>query len=210
MAEPVCWIDDVDYRDADPKLRVIYDQVLSSNGQLDNLYRGFSLSPQTILPADALYKAALHHSNNVLPGTFAELIGTYVAILSGCNYARAHHGQNYIALSGDSAAAQKIAQKIIDALEDDWARSHSNAALTADSTISAAVSVREIKALEYVRKLCIQPEKITQDDIMTLRSADWSDEEISEIVQVVSMFSYFVRVINGLGIALGDEKLGLY
>ena len=77
MPEPVCWIDDIDYRDANLCLRTIYDQVLSPDGQLDNLYRGFSLSPQTIMPADTLYKAALHHSNNVLTKDFAELIGTY-------------------------------------------------------------------------------------------------------------------------------------
>ena len=37
-----------------------------------------------------------------------------------------------------------------------------------------------------------------------------SDGEILEIVQLVAMFSYFVRVINGVGIQLGNEKLGLY
>ena len=188
----ICWIEDVDYHDADPELRAIYDQVLSPNGQLDNLYRGFSLSAQTILPADDLYKATLHHKNNVLPKRFAELVGTYVAILAGCVYAKAHHGQNYIALCEDSQRAETILLAL------------------SSNEIDGCGSKQEVTALEYVRKLCLHPSDVTQSDIEALRSSGWNDNELSEIVQVVAMFSYFVRVINGVGITLGDEKLGLY
>jgi len=192
MPERICWIDDVDYHESGTALRTIYDQVLSANGQLDNLYRGFSLSSQTILPADNLYKAALHHDNNVLQKVFAELVGTYVAILAGCEYAVAHHGQNFISLSADATYARQIL-----------------ASLHADE-ISACGSKQEVCALGYVRKLCVHPSQMERADIESLRMAGWNDKEISELVQVVAMFSYFVRVINGVGIELGDEKLGLY
>ena len=192
MPKSVCWIDDVNYHEANSELACIYDQVLSPSGQLDNLYRGFSLSPQTILPADDLYKATLHHHNNVLPQVFAELVGTYVAILVGCDYAKAHHGQNFIALSKNSQQAQ-----------------HTLDTLSSDN-IDAIDTKQNITALKYVRKLCLQPSDIVESDIETLRSAGWNDTEISELVQVVAMFSYFVRVINGIGIKLGDEKLGFY
>lgn len=192
MPKRICWIDDVDYHEANAELRTIYDQVLSPNGQLDNLYRGFSLSAQTILPADDLYKATLHHNNNVLPKGFAELVGTYVAILAGCDYAKAHHGQNFIALSNDRTLAKQIL-----------------AALSAND-IADCGSEQEVIALKYVRKLCLQPSETARADIETLRAAGWKDTEISELVQVAAMFSYFVRIINGVGIELGDEKLGLY
>lgn len=192
MPEHVCWIDDIDYQEAGPELKSVYDQVLSPTGQLDNLYRGFSLSPQTILPADDLYKAALHHNNNVLSKVFAELVGTYVAVLAGCNYAQAHHGQNFIALSTDTDQANRILT-----------------ALNLDN-IEACGTDQEVQALKYVRKLCLRPAEIEQSDIETLRAAGWKDTEISELVQVVAMFSYFVRVINGVGIELGNEKPGLY
>jgi len=38
----------------------------------------------------------------------------------------------------------------------------------------------------------------------------WSDGEILEIVQIVGMFSYLVRVINGLGISLQGDRIGRY
>lgn len=192
MPKRICWINDVDYAESDSTLRPIYDQVLSPNGQLDNLYRGFSLSPQTILPADNLYKATLHHDNNVLPAAFAELVGTYVAVLAGCNYAKTHHGQNYIVLCQDSQQARQTL-----------------AAMSTDD-LDACGTDREVVALMYVRKLCLHPSDIVHSDIDTLRSAGWNDPEISELVQVVAMFSYFVRVINGVGIELGDEKPGYY
>ena len=192
MPKRVSWLNDVPYSDADTKLRAIYDRVLSPNGQLDNLYRGFSLSPQTILPADDLYKAALHDDSNVLAPVFAELVGTYVAVLASCEYAKAHHGHNFVSLSTDAESANRIL-----------------AALEMDE-LDQCGSTQEIVALQYVRKLCIQPSQIVSTDIDNLRAANWSDKEISEIVQVVAMFSYFVRVINGVGIELGDEKLGLY
>jgi len=192
MPKRICWIDDIDYIDSNPVLRSIYDRVLSPSGQLDNLYRGFSLSPQTILPADDLYKAVLHNENNVLSNAFAELIGTYVAVLAGCEYAKAHHGQNFIALCEEPQRATQVLEKL-------------NV-----GDLAECGSEREVAALVYVRKLCQQPSEIERNDVDQLRSVGWSDTEISEIVQVVAMFSYFVRVINGVGIELGDEKLGLY
>lgn len=192
MSKRICWINDVNYNDANAQLRAIYDRVLSPNGQLDNLYRGFSLSPQTILPADNLYKAAMHDSNNVLSKVFAELVGTYVAILAGCDYAKAHHGHNYVTLSKDPQQANQILVEL----------THNN--------LDAGGTEQEVAALEYVRKLCLHPADIVRADIESLRALGWSDTEISELAQVVAMFSYFVRVINGVGIELGDEKLGLY
>lgn len=192
MSKHVCWINNIDYNNANQELRSIYDQVLSPGGQLDNLYRSFSLSPQTILPADDLYKATLHHQNNSLPKQFAELAGTYVAILAGCDYARVHHGANYIALSNDTQHARRT----LTALQ--------------SNDLDACGSNREIAALKYVYKLCQQPSDMSPSDIEALREANWNDAEISELVQVIAMFSYFVRVIQGLGIQPGDEKPGLY
>ena len=87
MKNTTCWIDTISESDADSELNSIYDRVRGPGGQLDNLYQAFSLRSHTIVPADDLYLAAMHHEDNVLPKVFSELIGTYVAILSGCHYA---------------------------------------------------------------------------------------------------------------------------
>lgn len=192
MANSVCWIDVVDERDADENLAAIYQRVRAANGQLDNLYQGFSLRPHTILPADDLYLAAMHHDDNQLPKRTSELLGTYVAILTGCDYAATHHGHNFYYLNGDDKNSEQILQAL------------------RENNLAACGDALEVAALAYAKKLCLQPESMTRDDVAAMREAGWSDGELLEVVQVVAMFSYFVRVINGVGIQLGDEKPGLY
>jgi len=192
MKSDICWIDVVADSDADDKLKPIYDRVRGPSGQLDNLYQAFSLRAHTILPADDLYLAAMHHDDNVLPKVLSELIGTYVAILTGCEYAAAHHGLNYAHLIGD----QRESDRVLNALKDD--------------ELAVCGDKRNQAALRYVKQLCKAPETIEKKDVERLKQVGLSDGEVLEIVQVVAMFSYFVRVINGVGIQLGNEKLGLY
>ncbi len=192
MNNTICWIDVLGEDSANDKLSLIYDQVRGPSGQLDNLYQGFSLRPHTIIPADNLYLAAMHHEDNTLPKLFSELIGTYVAILSACSYAEGHHGHNYAHLLGDKTESDRV----IVALKND------QLAQCGDQQVQAL--------LEYVKQLCLAPETIVKQDVDRLKAAGWSDGEVLEIVQVTAMFSYFVRVINGVGIQLGEEKLGLY
>jgi uncharacterized peroxidase-related enzyme len=187
-----CWIASVDDSDAGAGLKKIYDRVRNPDGGLDNLYQAFSLRPHTILPADDLYRAALHHDDNTLPKWFSELIGSYVAILTHCDYAFAHHSHNFIHLFGDRATAQSMLQAL------------------RESRYDVFSDDRQISVLRYVAKLTRHPDQMNAEDIDKLRHSGWSDGEILEIVQIVGMFSYFVRMINALGISLAGDKIGLY
>lgn len=192
MKNETCWIEDVDYDAADENLKRIYDSVRSPSGLLDNLYRAFGLRAHTIKPADALYRAALHDSANSVPTWFSELIGTYVALLTGCEYASTHHGHNFTHLLGDPERAAEVLNSL------------------RDGQLENCGNEREVGVLRYVKKLCLEPGEMAETDVATLSRLGWSDGEILEIVQVVAMFSYFVRVINGIGISLGGERVGSY
>lgn len=192
MKNDICWIDAVKYEDADNGLKDIYDSVTSPNGNLDNLYQAFSLRPHTIKPADDLYKAALHDDDNALPKWFSELISTFVAILTGCEYARSHHGANFVHLFGDTEKAESIMLSL------------------EHGKLDQCGNNKEVGALRYVNKLCHEPEHISLEDVTSLSNIGWSDGEILEIVQIVSTLSYFARVINGVGISLAGDRIGLY
>ena len=69
---------------------------------------------------------------------------------------------------------------------------------------------REAAILRYNAKLAEDPKAMSEADIAALREAGVSDTEILEVNQIGANFAYWVRVINGLGIQLGDEKVGLY
>jgi uncharacterized peroxidase-related enzyme len=188
----ICWIDTVGYADADNELKQIYDKVRNPDSTLDNLYQAFSLRAHTIIPADDLYRAALHNDGNTLPKWFAELIGSYVAMLSGCDYAFTHHSHNFVHLFGDKEKAQTLLQALREGHYDVFAEQ------------------KQIAALRYVARLTLHPGQMKATHIDVLRRSGWDDGDILEIAQVVGMFSYFVRIINATGISLTGDKIGLY
>jgi alkylhydroperoxidase family enzyme len=47
-------------------------------------------------------------------------------------------------------------------------------------------------------------------DIEELKKNGASDEEILEVNQIAAGFGYSNRVLNGLGVELGNENIGLY
>ena len=184
----ISWIKNVDYDEADVELKKVYDSVRSPSGTLDNLYRAFSLRPHTIEPADDLYLTALHHDDNTLPKWFSELIGSYVAVLTGCEYALTHHSHNFIRLFNNQEKAESILQALQTGRYDEY------------------FDEKRLSALRYAEKLTLKPNEITAFNIDALRETGWSDGEILEIAQIVAMFSYFVRIINGVGISLTEIK----
>ncbi len=63
---------------------------------------------------------------------------------------------------------------------------------------------------KFAEKLTINPKKIKKDDIESLKTFDFNEIEISEIVQVISYFNYINRVADGLGLEPEDfiDNLG--
>ena len=61
------------------------------------------------------------------------------------------------------------------------------------------------KALHgFAEKLTREPWTVTKDDIDSLRRHGFSDEQVSDAVQVISYFNYINRVADGLGVDLED------
>ena len=63
---------------------------------------------------------------------------------------------------------------------------------------------------KFAEKLTINPKKIKKNDIESLKTFDFNEIEISEIVQVISYFNYINRVADGLGLEPEDfiDNLG--
>ncbi len=62
----------------------------------------------------------------------------------------------------------------------------------------------------FAEKLTMTPGKMNKKDIESLKAFDFTESEISEIVQVVSYFNYINRVADGLGLEPEEfiDKLG--
>ncbi len=192
MPNDTCWIETIPVHRAEGRLMEAYEQVGRPDGTVHNLYRAYSLWPTPLPWADALYRAILHSDDHALPRWFQELLSTQVAILTDCAYAAAHHGANFKALLGDDDKAERMLAAVREGLPVDL------------------FEEKQAALLRYGAKLTLEPQSMREADIAALRAAGVTDREILEANQISANFNYWVRVINGLGIRLGGERIGAY
>ena len=187
----MAWIRTVEYADSEGKLRNLYDRVKGPGDNVDNILKAHSLRPHTLEAHLYVYKYVLHHCANRLPKWLLEAVGVYVSMLNGCNYCVDHHSTGMARLLGDTARTAAIV-----------------AALRADRP-EDAFSGREAAALRYARALTRDPAGLSAADIDAMRAAGLDDGEILEINQVTAYFAYANRTVQGLGVTIKGDILGL-
>ncbi len=191
MSDPVCWIK-TEKSATDALTPDMRKEICREDGTLHRLYQSLLALPSVMLPADRFYRAVLHSDESPLGLYKSEFVATHVAILAECTYARAHHGENFL----NTAPSRETAQDILDALVLD--------------DLTAAVIAPDMQAMAiYTRKLSLTPTDMTEDDIRQLRHAGLTEAQIVHLNQVAASFGYWVRMINGLGITLGEESIGI-
>jgi len=65
----------------------------------------------------------------------------------------------------------------------------------------------EYAMLEYAEKLTLTLGAMTEEDVQKLRDVGWADRDILDIVHVCAYFNFRVRVVDGLGLELGDWQI---
>lgn len=184
------WIKTIPFDQAEGRLRKLYEQVLGSDGRVDNILEAHSLRPHTLQGHLVLYKNVLHHGGNSLDKRLLEMLGVWVSILNGCAYCIDHHLAGLARLFGDDEQAQQI-----------------KAALRqGDYTL---FEPNEVAALRYAAVLTRTPGEVGEELIEEMRQAGFDDGEILEINQVISYFAYANRTVLGLGVTTEGDTLGL-
>ncbi|RLK10138.1 carboxymuconolactone decarboxylase family protein [Ruegeria conchae] len=186
------WIKTIPYVEATGRLRKLYDRVTGPDNNVDNIMMAHSLRPHSMEGHMAMYKAVLHHSGNVIPKWFLEVLGVWVSSLNRCGYCVEHHFAGLQRLLQDEARGNAI-----------WA------AIEAGEPGQAPLDAAQVAAMYYARLLTEAPADLTEADVERLRSAGWDDGEILEINQVCSYFSYANRTVLGLGCSTDGDVLGL-
>ena len=87
------WIETIPYEDATGRLRQLYDRVKGPDDHVDNIMAAHSLRPHTMDGHMAMYKNVLHHSSNVTPTWFLEVVGVLVSQINGCGVCLEGHGR---------------------------------------------------------------------------------------------------------------------
>lgn len=191
MKHPVSWVED-NIAVEDVLTDDLRRDVCRSDGSLHRLYQALLPWPSAILPVHRFYQAILHAPDAPLDLHNAEFVATHVAILNTCAYARAHHGENFCATAPDRDTAEAIL-----------------AALERDDLGADIFSERQRAIAIYTRKLSLEPQAMQKRDVETLTAAGLRADEIVHVNQIAASFGYWTRMINGLGITLGDEDVGL-
>ena len=186
------WINTISYEDASGKLRRLYDRVKGPDDNIDNIMMMHSLRPHTMEGHMALYKSVLHHTCNTLPKWYLETIGVWVSSLNHCDYCVEHHFAGLTRL-----------------LDDDQRAGALRAAIEARNIDAAPLDETQKLGLLYAEQLTVNPAALTEDLVIQLRSAGFSDGEILEINQIAAYFNYANRTVLGLGCSTDGDILGL-
>lgn len=186
------WIKMIEPLDAEGKLKDLYDQVQTPEGHVDNILKIHSLRPRTLQAHLFLYKSALHSKPNGLTIRERELIGVCVSKLNGCQYCVQHHRAGLAREIGDEALAAQLTREV------------------AGEDPPQNLSDREREMIAYTTKLTRTPAEMESDDIDNLRGIGLDDAAILDLNQIVAYFAYANRTVQGLGVEVAGEPLGLH
>jgi len=185
------WIKTISYKNAEGKLKSIYNKIKGPNDSIDNVLSIHSLRPHSLVGHMSLYKNVLHNSNNTLPKWYLESIGVYVSFLNQCDYCVSHHFEGLKRLLNDDNKAFDFMEAVKnDSLEDYF-------------------DAKLFEGMKYAKLLTNSLHTLTKSSIDTLKDFGFSEGEILEINQVTSYFNYANRTVLGLGVTTKGDIIGL-
>lgn len=71
-----------------------------------------------------------------------------------------------------------------------------------ENYLTASISKEEKIMLRYVEKLTLEPGKMKESDVSSLRKVGFSDTDILDINQITAYYAYVNRTADGLGVSL--------
>ncbi|MBI3870042.1 MAG: carboxymuconolactone decarboxylase family protein [Verrucomicrobia bacterium] len=106
-----------------------------------------------------------------------ELIGAYVSTRNNCRFCRSAHV---------AVAARLLGKELVDEVLLDMENSR--------------LDERHKELFRYIQKLAENPAEIDAPDILKLKQAGWSEEEIYDALTVASLFKFYNTWNNGSGV----------
>lgn len=188
----MAWIKTLEAEGAKGSLKGLYEQVKSPSGHVDNILKVHSLRPRTLQAHLYLYKAALHSKPNALTPRERELVGVCVSRLNGCEYCVRHHTAGLAGHIQDAALAEELGLASV------------------GKAPAQALTQRDQAFCAYATKLTQAPETMVSEDLEQLRAVGLDDAGILDLNQIVAYFAYANRTVNGLGVEVAGEPLGLH
>lgn len=173
----MAYIRQIEHADAKGELKAFYDTLFEIVGSIPNIVKLSSLKLPTASAAQDLYQSVLYHESG-LSMEEKEMVATSVSVINGCVYCFDHHGGALTRLTDDPDLTDQLISNFR----------------------KAPISSRAMCLLEFADKLTRTPELMAEEDVDTLRDIGLSDEDILDLVQLVSYFNYTNRIAVALGV----------
>jgi len=181
-AERLSWLRVPTEDELPPDVLELRRPSLEKLGFVPNVLRLYALRPSRLLAWNAWYDEAMKGDSGLTKAE-REMIAVVVSVANRCPYCIAAHGAALRKLTKDAALADAIA---------------------ADHT-TAPLEPRVRAMLDYALALTLRPATMSEDDVVALRAAGWSDEDVMDIAEVTGLFNMSNRMASGLGWAPNPE-----
>jgi uncharacterized peroxidase-related enzyme len=172
--------------DAPAAVKDLFDKASERLGFVPNVLRVYALRPRHLELWNAFYED-LMRGDSGLSKAQREMIAVVVSTVNRCHYCMVSHAAALRKLTGDPVLVEQLRTNYK----------------------YAELEPRERAMLDFAVKLTEQSSSCSKDDVVALREAGWSDEDIMDIAQVAAMFNFTNRLASGLGWVPNDEFVTL-
>lgn len=155
---------------------------LPSNAVLLHVFEAFPTTSRPLLE----YHEALLRGPSPLSVPERELIAAFVSGLNACSYCHGVHE----ATAREFGVAEDLVVRLLGDVD------------------SAPIDERLKPMLRYVKKLTLDPAKMTQADADAVFAAGWSDRALHDAVSVCALFNFMNRLVEGHGIKASPDYFG--
>lgn len=187
MVMGTAWIKTESPEKAKGKTKKVYDKILKERGHVANIFLAQGLDPDVLEQHLNLYKAIM-----LDPGPLSreerEMVAVIVSAANRSAYGAIHHSEALETVDKDPAALDKLRKELTSKRE----------------------SPREKALLAYAAKLTLSPKDVTKDDVVDMRDAGLTDEDILRANLIASYFNFSNRIALGLGVELEQGKERTY
>jgi uncharacterized peroxidase-related enzyme len=154
-------------------VKAMYDQDLAAQGYIANFTRAFSLRPEVLQGWQAL-------KNSITSGMdprLYELVTVATATAIRSSYCSLVHGQIL-------AANYYPAEKVVDIAADD---------------VGDGLDAADAAVIRFARKVAVEAEKVTQEDVDELRDLGFSDADVFNVILAAAARCFFSKVLDATG-----------
>lgn len=184
--ERVSWFPVLDDEELHEPERKLFAKAAEVVGFVPNVFLTYAWRPERFRAWFAYFKTVMDGTEG-LSSREREMISVAVSMSNGCLYCLVAHGAALREQSDDPVDADRITL--------DYRR--------------AGLNDRERAMLDYAVKVAQHPGDCEEADLDVLRAHGFSDEDVWDIIEVASMFSFTNRLAMATGMMPNREYHGL-